>query len=329
MITAKPVWLYPGSDPVVFEMPFWCNIQSDESAKEIWIELMQGSYPPGTILPDPDWKILEQADSVVVFDWMHAESELRQFDIDWVRKISQFRPTKWITVNPKLIDGIECVHFDYYWNNSKRAHVEKQTFHRFWGGQHCVNYQQYPINLGTRSHQFLNYHLRSELYRDRLQDFLKNNFQGYHSTSGNPYLAPNNMTKYQMSRGSCAPPGRLYFDNTYITCLIESRHLGNNSIVISEKTYDHLIQGRAVLNFSTRDFYKHLQQNNWLLPKNVDFSWDSIDNDEHRFDAYLDSINQLLSLSRLDMHHWFLDNVPCWQHNYNQLYDKPYYTLFL
>ena len=94
--------------------------------------------------------------------------------------------------------------------------------------------------------------------------------------------------------------------------------------MFTEKTYDHLIQGRLVLNFGAPGFYQALRADGWAVPDNIDFSWDSESNTELRFQAYL---TMLRTVFESDLHELFVSNKTVIEHNYNMLHTKPYYTL--
>jgi hypothetical protein len=145
-----------------------------------------------------------------------------------------------------------------------------------------------------------------------------------HGPIANDYLLPNKGTVEHLHKGLTALPARHYLDSTYISCQVETVHLGSNSIAVSEKTYDHLIQGRFVLNFATAGFYQCLIEDGWKMPTDIDLSWDSIVDDDERFAAYICCLESLLSLSLTDLHDWFISNMPCWIHNQQMLHTKPY-----
>ena len=123
--------------------------------------------------------------------------------------------------------------------------------------------------------------------------------------------------------GNLLPP-EYYLQNSYVSCQVESQYEGKNSIVFTEKTYDHLIQGQIVLNFGPCGFYQALINDGWKLPKGIDFGWDLIENTNCRFLSYLDCLAQLFGQSIPKIHDWYLSNKDVVEHNYNRLATKPY-----
>jgi hypothetical protein len=245
-----------------------------------------------------------------------------------VRNLAKQKPLTWITLNPKPVDGVKTIHFDYYWNRTKRAFLDKHPIHKLYGVE---NFQQYPIHTNYRKKKYLTYHLRgNELFRKILRNRLINNHDGfYNDPEQNIWLHANTPHPTGHTYSGVAPPGRRYYDESYVTCLVETQHLGELGHLVSEKTYDNLIQGRGVLNFATPGFYGFLQSQGWKLPNGIDWSWDNIVNDQQRLDAYLGEINKLLGRDLEDLHAWFLSNIDCWTHNQKMLEDKPFYVINL
>lgn len=314
---SRPIKLYPGSDVNVFMCSPWLGgIFNDANSREMWIDFHALPRIGTSTKQSVDMDILDQVDSLVVFDFFHGEASLETWEIDWVRKLSEQRPLVWLTTNTKLVLGVRTARFDYYWNRTKIAYFDGKCFHQQAG---IENFQQYPIHINPRSQKFLSYHSRNTDHRQRLQQCLQRYAQGFLSSSTN-YLHPNR----QILNGSVFPPARKYFDESYISCLVETQCVGANSILISEKTYDHLIQGRPVLNFATAGFYQQLAADGWQLPTGVDWSWDTVVDDHQRMTDYLAELNKLLSMDLDSLHQWFLENMSCWHHNHAMLRTKSY-----
>lgn len=320
----RKVKLYPGSDPTIFDMPFWCDIEQDESSTELWIDFHVANWRMfnGSLQKDPlDLEIVQAAERIVLYDWFHGREILTDAEINWVRQLNTIKPVTWITLNPKPIDGIKTVKFDYYWNRTKRAFWEQQLFHKQNG---IENFVQYPIRTDVRSRKYLSYHSRLENYREIIRLFLQNDHQGFcNDPVSNEWLLPNSG-KFDSVSGQVSPPAQIFYDQSYVTCLVETQYLGTHSHLVSEKTYDNIIQGRGVLNFATPGFYQHLQSEGWKLPNGIDWSWNQIEKDSSRLAAYLVQLDRLFGLSPEGMHDWFMSNMSCWQHNQRMLEIKPY-----
>jgi hypothetical protein len=322
---SRPVRLYPGSDPSVFSLSQWADIIQDPSSTELWIMLHRFDVyhlEHGADRHKPDWQVIESASTVVVFDWFHADPGLEDFDVDWVRQIAAVKPLTWITLNPKPISDLRTIRFDYYWNRTKQAFWDKNLIHKLYG---IENFEQYPLHSEPRSHKYLHYHLRSDSVKNQVRQHLSDRHHGfYNDFEKGIYLDANSPLPRSRWEFVVAPPSRWYFDQSYVTCLVESQYRGTNGYVISEKTYDHLIQGRPVLNFAPPGFYQQLTQDGWQLPQGIDWSWNDIVDDDHRLQAYLDQVDDLLSRPMHVLHQWFMDNWSVWQHNHSRLETKPY-----
>jgi hypothetical protein len=337
---SRPIKLYPGSDNFIFHMPYWLDVVEDPTATELWIDFHAiWSYEMLLLLTEDRTELMpsvhhaamiESAETIVLYDWMHGQETIEDYKFDWVRDLAKQKPLTWITLNPKPVDGVKTIHFDYYWNRTKRAFVDKQPIHRLYGVE---NFQQYPIHTNHRQKKYLTYHLRdTEDYRIMIRDRLVNNHDGfYNDPKQNIWLAANtpHPAGDVYTQSGVAPPARVYYDESYVTCLVETQHLGTHSHLVSEKTYDNLIQGRGVLNFATPGFYGFLQSQGWKLPSGIDWSWDTVVDDRQRLDAYLGEIDKLFSRSLDDLHAWFLSNIDCWTHNQQMLASKPFHAINL
>jgi hypothetical protein len=186
------------------------------------------------------------------------------------------------------------------------------------------------LHFESRSHQYLSPTRThtipgSPFDRADLLNFLKQ-YSGFYSNQlENKYLetdSPNdNGIGHQLGN---VPVAKHYYDNSYVSCQIESQCLTGGGIVISEKTYDHMIQGRLVLNFGPQYFYQTLAQQGWKLWEGVDLSWDLIADDMLRWEKYLECLKNLFDLDMADLHDIFLLNKLNLEHNWQQLYDRPY-----
>jgi hypothetical protein len=313
----RQVKIYPGGVQDIINLPFWIPVTQCDTADELWIDFHLVNPQESNL----DWSLIRAAQKVVIYDIFHACPRLSAYN-NWVRKIADCKPLIWITTNPMPMLGVRTVHFDYYWNRTKRAFQDKQLTHKLWA---IENYEIYPIHSFPRSRKFLTYHYALNHYRDRLHQVVKM-YTGYvNDPRSNNWLEPNvtQIRNQAWHAHNVAPPARSYFDNSYVTCLVESQCEGSN-FTVSEKTYDHLIQGRCVLNFAPAGFYDYLAKQGWALPGGIDWSWNLIEDDEERFLSYLQEVTKLLDLNLEDLHKWFMSNMLCWQHNQNMLENKPY-----
>jgi len=309
----RPIKLYPGGDPNLTAVD--PDFVSDDRARELWIDC--------NVDVDLRHPVFDCVDTVVFYDFFQVDSGFHiNKIITTIKQVAERFPTKWITANQLEVPGIVTKKFDYLWNRCKAAYADNVLG---WKHIHDINaYTQHPIHFDSRPKKYLNLCRSSYDYRQQLYTFLQQ-FDGYSSNICSGKVLSNDLTTDKdIVDGKTVPPGREYFDNSYVSCQVESQYAGNQSVVFTEKTYDHLIQGRLVLNFGAAGFYQALRADGWAVPNCIDFSWDSDPNTATRFQAYLDMLHTVFES---DLHALFVSNKTVIEHNYNMLHTKPYYRL--
>ena len=302
--------LYPQGDPSVFDVLGLKD--SDSQAQEVWLDLNQLE------LVDINHAVFAGCERIIIYDFFHARPGITPGIVDSVRALRQIAPVHWVSTHHLRIDDIPTVRFDYLWNRTRRAYLEHSPSWKH--GPDPADYVQYPLHWQPRSHRYLCLYNRPEPFRDRLHRMVQH-YQGYWSNrSLGKWLEPNSLNTEDFT----LLPRREYLDTSYISCQVESTHLSGLGIGFTEKTYDHLIQGRIVLNFGPAGFYQQLACEGWQLYHGIDLAWDGIANDEMRFLAYINCLECLFRLSDLDMHDLFLLNKEIITHNYRRLEEKPY-----
>jgi hypothetical protein len=297
--------------------PRYCGeFEITDDSSELWIDISTNTdWNPITASNDLSIK------KIVFFDWLHTTARLRPNIVELVKQTQQYFDTTWYTLNAVAIPGIHNQkRFDFLWNRCKSAYYDhapswKQI-------EDCKLYTQYPLNFNLRTHGYLNLNRGNTPYRKRLYQFL-NQYSGFQSFWADQVFLPNENFSNTKYPGNLLPP-EYYLQNSYVSCQVESQYEGANSIVFTEKTYDHLIQGQIVLNFGPCGFYQALTHDGWKLPKGIDFGWDLIKNTNCRFLAYLDCLAQLFKQPIPKIHDWYLSNKDAVEHNYNRLATKPY-----
>lgn len=290
-----------------------------ENSNELWID----SSMPWDI--DVNHEIFKGVDQVFFYDFFGATHSLTPKRKNEILNVAQKYKTIWYTANPLPVDGIQCVRFDHMWNRTKWAYLEGNLGWKY--GVDVRAYQQYPLHWAPRRYRYLSLNRSSHELREKLYDFLAT-WPGWRSHVSKGVILGNDFaTPADIAIGTTMLPAQHFFDSSYVSCQVESQYYGKDSIYFSEKTYDHLIQGRLVLNFGPPGFYSALAADGWMLPVGIDLSWDSIDNLFPRFDAYLGVLNDLFSKPIEQLHELFLDNAHVIEHNYNMLKTKPYYSI--
>lgn len=91
-----------------------------------------------------------------------------------------------------------------------------------------------------------------------------------------------------------APVHINYYENSFISIYGETIEYGN-TVIVSEKTFNPLIQGHFILPFSSPYLIKAIQDMGFRMPDFIDYSYDEIKDDEKRKDAFFKEIERLLA----------------------------------
>jgi hypothetical protein len=125
--------------------------------------------------------------------------------------------------------------------------------------------------------------------------------------------------------GGYRPPHSLYYENTFISIYAETIEYGS-SIIVSEKTFDPLIKGHFIFPFSNAGFISHIKNfYGFKFPEFIDYSYDSIADDDQRFASYANELNRLMNLSN-----WaelWAANYEIIKHNQQIFFDRPYHKI--
>ena len=331
----REVALLPGSNDWIFKLPHWLPIVQNQSSHELWVDYWQYEVQHDARREDYTIKTLKRyikthsIQKLVFYDIFHYESIFESQRIELIKYFQKILPTTLVTFRKLPIPEVDhVVHFDFYWNRCKQAYLDKISG---WKQLDKENFNQWPIVLDKRPLAVLslyganNQHIKRHLYN------AINHVPGYHSGLTKETVLPSDSGEKQIRILTATPPARKFFDDTYVSAQIESMIKGNN-VIFCEKTYDHLIQGRFVLNFGPKHYYRTLVKNGWKIPVGIDFSWDTIedqnkDNDElqgePRFVKYIECLTKLTS--DVDaLHDLFIANVDVFEHNHQQLQQQPY-----
>jgi hypothetical protein len=331
----REVALMLGSEVSIFNFPQWLPIQRNQSSTELWVDFWNYEVRPDTRIIAYTIQKLEQyikdqsIQRLVFYDLFHYHPAFSFPHIEMIKYFQTRLPTSLVTICKRPIPELEnVVHFDFYWNRTKHAYHNKSPT---WKQSDAGNYNQWPIMLDHRPLAVLS------LYGENNQGIKKplynaiHHIPGHHSTAQN--VLPSDSGDTELGKLVATPPARRFFDSTYISAQVESLVKGPN-VIFCEKTYDHLIQGRFVLNFGPRHYYRTLAKNGWrlpVLPAEMDFWWDDIEDqtstdeisNEPRFLAYVDFLKRLTTDQNM-LHELFISNIDVFEHNHQQLQQRPY-----
>jgi len=331
----REVAVLPGSELSIFKFPQWIAIQQNQSSTELWIDYWnyEVRHDPRMIaytIPSLEQYITTHSiQQLVFYDLFHYDPTFSFQHIEMIKYFQQRLPTSLITFCKHPIPELKnVVHFDFYWNRTKYAYHDKQPT---WKQSSVDNYTQWPIILSPRPLDVISlYGTNNQYIKQPLYNAI-HHIPGYHSTLQN--VLPSDDGATELGKLVATPPARRFFDDTYISAQVESLVKGPN-VIFCEKTYDHLIQGRFVLNFGPRHYYRTLAECGWrlpVLPAGNEFWWDDIEDQDHtesisnepRFLAYVEFLKNLTA-DRTVLHNLFINNIEVFEHNQRQLQQRPY-----
>jgi len=334
----QQVRLLPGSNISIFSFPQWLPIVENNSSHELWVDYWKYEIEPSDKEVPYTKQTLEQyiktnsIQKLVFYDIFHYNPYFENRRMEMIKHFQKILPTSLLTICKKPIAGLSnVVHFDFYWNQCKQAYLDKKISLKQFGVQ---NFNQWPMLLDRRPLVLLSlYGLNNRDIKKHLYNAI-NHVPGHHGGLTEETFLPCETGETEQPKLTATPPARRFFDSTYVSAQIESLIKGPN-VIFSEKTYDHLIQGRFVLNFGTKHYYRTLAEDGWKLPAGIDFGWDDIEDQpidenvaidmlgEPRFNKYIECLTKLTA-DRDMLYELFVANTDVFAHNQQQLQQRPY-----
>jgi len=85
-----------------------------------------------------------------------------------------------------------------------------------------------------------------------------------------------------------------------------------------------MIKGHFILPFSCYGFIAYLKTLGYQFPKFIDYNYDSVVDDDQRFNKYLEEVQRLLAIDINDWRALWNDNYNILEHNQKIFQDRPY-----
>lgn len=261
-------------------------------------------------------------DVVVFYDLVNTS------DYDHV-KFKQFiwsfdHPCKvYLTVNqsPKLDMGptVKIIQWDFMWNRIKAYYTEQVPGHVM--HLHHYSYNKYhKVNLNfnyLRSRKFLSMLGREYGHRRPYYEFVvAHQDLGYVSNRDRGITLEEHAVL-----GAYTPVPNNFYEDTYFSTYVESNCTQSDLIHITEKTFEPLIKGHAVLPFTNPGAIKRLCDMGFRMPSFVNYHFDSITDIDERFSSVKEEFLRLLDL---DLPKLYADNADVFIHNQRCLSTIPY-----
>jgi hypothetical protein len=208
-----------------------------------------------------------------------------------------------VNQNPNFkIDGVKIISWDFMWNRFKAYYTESipETLNL-----HHYKYQGYTLPkldfLNTRSKLFMSLLGREYGWRQKLYNYVKD-LDGYISNRSQArYIEPERVV------GAFSPvPNHFYLDS-YISIYVESNCVDTRLIHLTEKTFDPLVKGHIILPFANPGSIQRIKDLGFQLPPFVDYSYDSIEDTQERFNHLICEFNRLLTLDIPNLYNDYQD----------------------
>lgn len=143
-----------------------------------------------------------------------------------------------------------------------------------------------------------------------------------------------NMDKWVNSPfgGVWYPISHSYYNSSIVSVYGESLvHYASNhelTLIVTEKTLDPLIRGNFILPFGMPGLIKCITDYGFILPDWIDYSYDSIIDNDERFAAYTSSILTLNSYTLAELTDLCNKDKHILEHNRNVFFTTPYSDLY-
>jgi hypothetical protein len=145
-----------------------------------------------------------------------------------------------------------------------------------------------------------------------------------------------------MKQNSCGgsglwmPIANKYYEQTYISIYVETctisypphRYVNNPHESVTEKTFDPLIKGHFILPFGYSGIIKDIKDYGFKLPEWINYEYDEIKCDRHRFATFLEETDRLLSMDMSEIEKNYVKDYEMLNYNRSLFWHKPYVPLY-
>jgi nitrate reductase NapAB chaperone NapD len=169
------------------------------------------------------------------------------------------------------------------------------------------------------------------LYRKRIKGILSIKDESFISdNNSSASFLPYGATSFilpavcKIFGGIWFPVSHLYYDSSLISVYAESIVNTDKMRSITEKTFDPLIQGNFILPFGYSGLIKDILDYGFKLPSWIDYSYDTIEDDEERFNGFSDSLQKLIDCPHDVLFQQATNDIGILEHNRSIFFSRPY-----
>jgi hypothetical protein len=279
-----------------------------------------------------------------IFHVDHVFADKRNFL--FVRRIFQQElPNQFAIVHTNFALDME-IQYDFLFNRQKIYFTDYNLIdlkeRLYVAGADIKNFELRPLDkfnskkkfvCPTRIYQTFE-HPRFEYRRKLLQFIERYQDQGHYSDfkNGKMLESENPIADKFLKDGGWYPVANRYYQTTFYSIYCETiPGMAEHSYPyksITEKTWDPLIKGHFILPFGYQGLVDHIRSYGFKLPDWIDYSYDYIENDDLRFEAFIKSAEKLLEYSIYDLERFHEKDRDMLLHNRRLFWEKPYDSLY-
>lgn len=177
-----------------------------------------------------------------------------------------------------------------------------------------------------------------EIARQRIKDDIirdEDCFYSDHTNDENAvYLEPKDTSErfrayYNPTGSNLFPIKDSYYTESVVSVYGETIGTGRHGVeVITEKTYVPLVRGHFIMPFSYSGIIKDILSMGFQLPYWIDYSYDTIFDDNKRLDAYVKCVLKLRDMPLQQLAKLANQDINIIKHNRNLFYSKPYMSFY-
>lgn len=335
-------------------LPF--DIEFDQWTPNEDIDICE--YVP-VLVPYADEEIIKQCrflkslgfrnQKIIALDLFHAD--------DQVNDVQRYKNLKTIYQN-YLTDKVVVVHtnkenkedifYDFLWNRQKAYFTDYNKFNLddrvwTWGSNIkmfgltkifkfnndcrtfiCPNRIQYVNGVMAEHHRFT--------CRKKLLEHLKDKDGWVSEPINNKVLEPEQQEIINSLMGGRSgtwyPVSNHLYNSSFVSIYIETITMTTGMSfkykTVTEKTWDPLIKGHFILPFGYMGLIEDIKSYGFWLPDWIDYSYDNINDDTARFEAFMKSVDKVLEIDKEILRKKFNESIDKLYYNRLIFWNRPY-----
>lgn len=288
---------------------------------------------------------------LLAIDLFHADDQVddkKRYSL--FKKVCKDHLTENIAVVHTNKENNEDIFYDFLWNRQKAYFTDYNKFNLddrvwTWGSNIkmygltkifkfpdcrtflCPNRIQVVDGKIAEHHRFT--------CRKNLAEFLKDK-DGFISDPANNVILDPEQEEIKGSllggrSGTWYPVSNQLYNSSFVSIYIETITMTSSMSfrykTITEKTWDPLIKGHFILPFGYQGLIEDIRSYGFWLPNWIDYSYDTIEDDDERFRQYLISVGKLLSNNLDFFRTQFENNLDNLYYNRMIFWNQPYDNL--